>query len=187
MKNIILFGNMYSGKSTIAAALAEMGYARISFANALKNIASIGYGRVAKNEFYPVTDDDGNISLISGRELLQRMGQIIKQVDRDFWLKCAMRDSNNYLDQPLVIDDGRFNFEFEQMKNAGWFTVGVEAPFDVRMERAQMLLGRLPTENELFHESEMEIEPIVQKADIIVSGYGDPYIKAKSIIDALAH
>lgn len=184
-KNVILFGNMYSGKSTIAAALCDMGYTKLSFSSALKNFASLAYGTIDKSQYYPVTDKTGRCEMITGRQLLQNMGQIVKEVDKEFWLKCTMRDARNYLDQPLVIDDGRFIFEFLNMKNAGWFTVGINTPYDKRMERAVKVNGRVPTESEINHESENELSNIMLSVDMVLTGLEDPYEEAAKIMKAM--
>lgn len=187
--NIGLAGNMYAGKSTIAAALTEYGYQRMSFAGPLKNVAALAYGTIDKSDTYETVKPYGNTDTAftvekSGREILQGIGQAIKSVDRDFWIKCFLRDAQRYPGVPLVVDDLRFKFEMQALRDAGWFIVGVQTPLGERMARAEAISGRRPSEAEMTHESEVEVPAIMDTADWIVSGYGDPYEEAKAILDA---
>lgn len=184
IRNIAIFGAMYSGKSTIAAALTELGYVKVSFADPLKNVASLAYGPIDKSKFYPVSTYSDSSLEVSGREMLQRIGEAVKTVDRDFWVKCFLRDSKRYLDQPIVLDDGRFVFELEALKAEGFYTVCVDTPQEVRLARAKMILGRYPTAEELNHASEVEIPFITHKADLVVNGNEETYAQAGRIIEA---
>ena len=79
MRNIALFGQMASGKSSIAAALVDSGFIQLSFAQPLKNIAELAYGKIDKSGEYDVTGLDGSISIISGREVLRKSGAIYQE------------------------------------------------------------------------------------------------------------
>lgn len=182
MRNIAIFGAMYSGKSTLAAALVDVGYVRVSFADPLRNVAALAYGTIDKSRQYDVVNQSGEQS-VSGRQILQDLGEGVKQIDRDFWLKCFLRDSKRYLDQPLVLDDGRFIFELEALRNEGYLIVGVDTPQEVRLARARMIIGREPTVRELNHKSEVEIPFVINRVDLVVSGEGDVYSEAGAIIE----
>ena len=181
-KNIALFGQMASGKSSIAAALVDSGYVQLAFAQPLKNISELAYGKIDKSGEYEVTGLDGSVSLISGREVLQRVGQSIKGHDRDFWLRCFFNSSKNYLDTPLVVDDGRFTFERDALTREGWVIVGIDTPERVRRERYLTVYGRYPTQVELRHQSEIELPEIISNADVIVDGTEDPYENVRFIL-----
>jgi hypothetical protein len=182
--NVALFGNMGAGKSTIADALTEHGYHRVSFAGPLRNVAALAYGEIDKGRTYFVMDPKcGKERKVTGRQILQGIGQAIKTFDRDFWLKCFIRDTQNYLDTPLVVDDGRFPFEFNALASRGWYTVGIATPDEVRFARIESIRGFAPTEEEKYHESEVEIPGIVTKCDLIVDGTADPYRNAREIIE----
>ncbi len=190
MRNIALFGQIAAGKSTLAAALVDAGYHKMSFAGPLKNVAALAYGPVDKAKEYEITSSHagefhtiGHHRLISGREVLQQVGQVLKDVDRDFWLKCFMRDARNYLDTPLVVDDGRFLFEFEALRDNDWLTVGINTPHALRMQRAKALYGREPTAAEQSHQSEVEVPLILQKVDMIVQGNDESYDIARRILE----
>lgn len=184
MRNVAIFGQMYAGKSTLASALVDAGYVRLSFAGPLKNVASMAYGNVEKGRDYEITNLDGTTQRVSGRAILQGVGQSIKSLDRDFWLRCFRRDIQRYLDQPLVVDDGRFIFERDALRELGFLIVGVETPFAERMARAEFISGRRPSDEELEHQSEREIPHILHEVDITVSGTGDAYSEARRILEA---
>jgi len=177
MRNVALFGRMAAGKSTIAAALEDAGYHRMSFAAPLKNIAALAYGPIVKGDMYEVTPREAGFDrvLVSGREILQDIGQYMKYVDRDFWLKCFLRDANRYDTMPLVVDDGRFTFERDLLRSNGWLIVGIDTDDEVRYNRYETLYGRRPTTDEANHESEAEVPGIVADADIIVDGTVEAY------------
>jgi dephospho-CoA kinase len=184
--NIALFGHMAAGKSTIAAGLEDAGFTRMSFAAPLKNVAALAYGKIDKGEMYEVVPKDSGAEkhLISGREILQGIGEVIKWVDRDFWMKCFMRDTARYETMPLIVDDGRFLFERDYLKATGWLIVGVEAPEEVRDSRYMTLHGRIPSQHEKEHESERDIPIIIAEADIVVDGTADAYENVSKILIA---
>lgn len=182
--NIALAGNMRAGKSTVADALTEYGYQRMSFAAPLKNVAALAFGTIDKAATYTVTSRNGDEHEVSGRQVLQQVGQTIKDFDRDFWIRCFLRDAERYVGTPLIVDDMRFVFEMDALRKAGWFIVGIDTPLAVRMERAIALTGRKPTHEELYHESEIEVPVVIRKADFTVSGTGDPYTNAQEILNA---
>ena len=183
MKNVALFGQMASGKSAIAAGLVDSGFIQMAFAQPLKNISELAYGKVDKSGLYTVTNLDGVESTISGREVLQRVGQSIKSHDRDFWLRCFFRQVNLMDNNAIVVDDGRFEFERDALRDGGWLIVGIDTPEDVRLQRYHNVYGRYPTRAELTHQSEIELPGIIDTADMLVDGRDDPYENVRSILE----
>jgi hypothetical protein len=183
---------MYAGKSTIADGLADAGYQRMSFAAPLKNVAALAYGPINKTAEYETVaigawDVDETLLpykvMKSGRQILQDVGQELKNVDRNFWLRCFFRDAENYLDYPLVVDDGRFMFEFRELKARGWLCVGILTPDTIRNQRAVALNGREPTPEERNHPSEVEVPHIIGQCDLQVDGTMDAYYNVRRILD----
>ncbi len=156
MTNIAIVGKMYAGKTTLAEAFVRNhGYQRMLMAGPLKNIAALAYGgEIRKDAMYDTT-----YGYKSGREILQEVGQAMKVVDRDFWLKAFFGIAANE-SKPIVVDDVRFRFEAEALKSEGWYIIKVNTPETVRMERARAALGRDLTQKELSHESEIEVDSI---------------------------
>jgi hypothetical protein len=182
MKNVALFGHMASGKSTIAAALIESGgYTKGSFAKPLKEIAALAYGPVSKSSMYAIIDGEtGKNATVSGRQILQGVGQAMKTFDRHFWLNIFLR---THLGGPYVLEDGRFLFERDALADRDWLIVGVTTPQSIRESRYITLYGRAPTLDEQTHASEMDINTIIQESDVIVQGIDDPYWNAKRILE----
>lgn len=173
---------MASGKSAIANILTGQDYVRLAFADPLKNISELAYGPIDKSGIYTVTDLAGTKSQVSGREILQRVGQSIKAHDRDFWLRCFFRTAEQFEGSPLIVDDGRFHFEAEALREQGWLIVGLQTDEAVRFERYERAYGRVPTFTELNHESEVEIPDIIGSADLILDGTDDPSYNAIRVI-----
>lgn len=175
MFNVAIVGKMGAGKSSLANYLVDVHkYTRVANAGALKSLAQMAYGPIDKGGKYTVTriddmawDEKYVETEISGREVLQGIGQTLKEFDRDIWLKAMVRDMATK-QGPFVCDDTRFPFEAEFLKNEGWIIVKLYVPKEVRAERYERLYGRKPTEEELNHPSETEVDNIAE--DIGFSG-----------------
>lgn len=169
--NIAIVGKMYAGKTTLAEAFVKNhGYHKVAMAGPLKMIAKLAYGEVVeKDKEYPVVSlEDGSMGFRSGRQILQGIGQALKVVDRDIWLKIFINDTNDMDNSPYVVDDVRFEFEADYLRGEGWTIVKVDTPEPARVHRAFQLTGKEPTRGELFHESEVEVDDI--KEDIYIDG-----------------
>jgi dephospho-CoA kinase len=186
MKNIAIVGKMYAGKTTLAHSLMEeAGYTRVAMAGPLKKLAEIAYGEVVeKDHNYPTIElETGGLIYKSGRRILQEIGQSLKQVDRNIWLKCFINDTNNMDRQPYVVDDVRFGFEADYLRAEGWLILKVDTPEKTRVDRGYKLLGRRPTQTELHHESEVEVDDII--ADKVVRGTEGPDTRARTVLEIL--
>lgn len=189
-RNIAIVGKMYAGKTTLADALVRHhGYTKVAMAGPLKQLALLAYGEnVVKDKEYATTDlDSGEVTFKSGRAILQGIGQSIKQVDRDIWLKIFIGDTGQMAREPYVVDDVRFGFEAEYLRANGWAIVKTQTPDWTRIQRAKSSTGRQPTKAELEHESEREVDDI--KADYLYLGEGllqDVPLRAEEILKTLS-
>ncbi len=165
MTNIAIVGQMYAGKTTLAEALFRVGgHNRVLMAGPLKAIARLAFdpaGGIDKGKMYKTT-----YGLKSGRQILQEVGQSMKEVDRDFWLNCFFNDIENTMmqedeDVNFVVDDVRFLFEANALRERKWYVIKVETPEEVRLARGREALGRDITPEELGHESEVEVGLII--------------------------
>ena len=163
--NIAIGGPMCSGKTATADALvAGWGYTRISLATRLKELASQVFvagdpiDKVASYPIYPEGNDEGQI--ISGRELLQRLGDAPKALEQDFWTLWLLHDIRNevYGNGPFVVDDLRYVYEGELLRARGFSLVGLVANTPIRTQRFVARYGRYPSFAELGHHSETDWE-----------------------------
>jgi hypothetical protein len=116
--NVAFVGHMGSGKSTAANELIKLGYVKVSFADALKKLATEACGMKEKN-----------------RELLQKLGVGIRQIDPDFWVKAAFQvvKGANSIYKPVVIDDLRFPNELKACQENDFKVFRVVRDRDIRI------------------------------------------------------
>jgi hypothetical protein len=158
-----------------------------SFSNGVKEVAALAYGPIKKGSPYHVHDvQQGTIDL-SGRELMQQIGQSIKLMDEYFWLKVVERKMKQieFLSgrfEKWVIDDGRFDFEVDWAREQGWLIVGVNTPDPIRTQRYKIVYGREPTDVETNHASEQQIPQLLLQCDLVVQGNEDAYYNVKRIL-----
>lgn len=157
---VAIVGRFCAGKTTLARELEEYGFVRVSMAANLKSIVGAVYGTLDKSGTVEVTDDTGRERRISVREVLQQIGQAVKTVDRDFWLKWMLEDTAIMSGQSLVMDDMRLLFEADLLRARGWTIVKLETPELERIERHFRLYGRYPTDAEMSHQTETESDLI---------------------------
>lgn len=146
--NIAIVGEFASGKTTLANHLiAQYGYTRVSFAGQLKRVAAAVYEptpdagtyavveKTKEYEVWPLDKDEP--ADISGREILQRLGQSVKELDRLFWVRWLLNDidAGAYGKGPFVTDDCRFPYEADALRERGFVVVRVMTPKAVRMQR----------------------------------------------------
>ncbi|GGX26895.1 deoxynucleotide monophosphate kinase family protein [Streptomyces chryseus] len=146
MGNVGIIGRARVGKDTAGAWFVEnRGYQRVSFADPLREcalkldpiivpedersdwgeghvrlsqvIAGMGWER-AKDEYPEV------------RRTLQRIGQGIRAIDPNFWLRTALKEvtAANEGGQPCVITDVRYPNEAASLRRAGFHLVYIHRP-----------------------------------------------------------
>ena len=172
MKNVAITGRMGAGKTTISDYLIERhGYTRVSFAARLKQVAADVYGGgmpIVKGATYPVVSDaTGRHEEVTGRELLQRLGQSVKALDRDFWIRWLLQDLDP-TGGPYVLDDLRFPYEADALAREDWVIAKVIVDDETRRSRYVSLYGREPSEREMNHPSETGVDAVL--ANITVDG-----------------
>src|SRR5690554_1442809 len=167
---IALTGRMRSGKSTIADYLwLTHGFAKVSFASSLKLTAD----RLFSHLYEPIYDGRSIREYRKPRALLQELGQKLREIDEDVWIKQAeqsMRVFENYRTTAgIVIDDLRQPNEYEWARANGFVIVRVIAPETDRIERA-IELGDDFDIADLTHETESYIDTFDVDYEIVNDG-----------------
>ena len=180
LNNIVLVGRFGTGKSTVAQVLVdEYGYGRASLASNIKSLARDAYGTLDKGKHVRVTSRDGKHRDITIRQVLQELGEAVKDMDRDLWLRLLLNDIQ-FATGPLVVDDARFPFEAEALRQRGWVIARLYAPQMILMERYKDAYGRLPTEAEMNHVSETQSDFI--RPDIELNAELPPEMLAEALV-----
>jgi len=144
---IAFFGPMCSGKTYCADYLVQQGYNKINFAGRLKEIA---------RDIFDVRTKDGQ-----DRTILQQLGQKMREIDTDIWIKLALKKiADNSADFPVVIDDLRYVNEAKVLRANGFLLIRVHTDEIERLNRIAYLYPNTPEGSEL-HSSEREWEQIV--------------------------
>jgi dephospho-CoA kinase len=159
---IAFFGPMCSGKTYCADYLVKnRGFTKVNFAYKLKKLAA---------EIFDVHTKDGH-----DRIVLQQLGQKMREIDPDVWVKLALKEVafHEYANgtERFVFDDLRYMNEASALKEAGFTLVRVYVPENIRLQRIKDLYPNTP-EDSASHSSELEWANIVPDL-IIDSAYPD--------------
>jgi len=146
MKNIILFGQMGSGKSTVAKYLCDnYGYTKFSLGEKIHS----------ECELYGMHD----------REHLQAYGQMMRQVfNENIWCDYLINRSNGI--NRIVIDDARQVNEYSYFTKKGYLPIAIIADEELRLERLQKRVNYKINPKTFNHETEIQARKIINKCNI---------------------
>jgi dephospho-CoA kinase len=174
---IAFTAKLRAGKDTAAHHLhIRHGFDKVAFGDALKRIA---------HETFPWVSE-----FSKPRALYQSVGQLMRQIDPDVWIKHAELAVKGVIDfnvntgadmVGVVITDLRQPNEYEWARNNGFTIIRVSAPDEDRLLRAK-LAGDDFTETELEHETESHIDGFSVDYEIHNDGSVDDL---KAQIDAI--
>ncbi|MFJ6636577.1 hypothetical protein ACIQMR_35215 [Streptomyces sp. NPDC091376] len=158
MGNIGIIGRARVGKDTAGAwFVANRGYRRVGFADALKEAAlrlDPAMGEDVNGNLIRLSDvlDSYRVPVFGGRDpmelvkdndpefrrILQELGAAIRAIDEDFWLRAALKkvQEANEAGVPCVITDVRYPNEAAALKRAGFHLVYVDRPGVPQMDHA---------------------------------------------------
>lgn len=149
LDKIVLFcGKAGSGKTTLANALysclVDKGYScyQVSFATLLKQKlgdllqADFVNNADLKNESVIFKD-----KLISCRSLLQKLGDLVRSVDRDYFVKHVCFELKHYKKGVVIIDDLRFYNELSTLVSFAkrLYIVGIDSANDENDNSAELI------------------------------------------------
>lgn len=139
VKRIAISGKMCSGKSTITQYLVEhYGFVERSFALKLKSIVE---------DLFDVKTKD--------REMLQLVGEKMRQIDSYVWVRYLFRDMPS--DKNIVVSDVRYLNEIVTLKEGGFVTIRVEIDEKIQRERYKKLYDEVSNET-FYHVSEIALD-----------------------------
>ena len=131
---IAFVGKAGSGKTTLAEYLVKKhGFRKFSFADAVKEIAYKYFGMVKKD-----------------RDLLQAIGEKLREIDKDVWIKIllAKLDVADYVH--AVVDDCRYLNEAKALRDRGFILIKLGGSH------------KTLTLQQRKHSSEREVDQIVE-------------------------
>ncbi len=152
-----LIGKKRVGKDTFAAVLVEeFGFARVAFADPLKEMALTidpflvgGWDSSLDDEFLATAVanfgwEEVKDTYPEARRFLQRLGDGVRQFDPDFWLDAGMDTADGYRygsreepnvfitertsQRPVVITDVRYPNEADAIRDAGGTLIRIVRP-----------------------------------------------------------
>lgn len=122
---VAVCGGMRSGKDTVADYLVErFGFEKFRFGDGIREVGKIAFPEEFNGKQKP-------------RKKLQDIGQYMRKVDPQVWVKYTLREIENSDARRVVISDLRQPNEYEALREAGFYIIRVEAPYEVRLRRAQ--------------------------------------------------
>ena len=147
-----LAGGICAGKSTTAHTYKQFhapGTQILSFAAPVKEIA---------HDLFDASTKD--------RDLLQRIGTSMREIDKDVWAKFLIRSIDDSA-EAVIVDDVRYPNEVETLKRNGFTIVWLEIGQEERLRRIKKLYGPAAQAHErgLEHESENHaaLRPLVDR------------------------
>lgn len=177
--NIALVGKAGSGKSTISNYLVKKyNFEQEKLANPIYKIAQ---------EYFNMTKKD--------RKLLQFIGNGFRALNKDIWINHLIKRINEkkeifrsvMFDLRFVIDDCRFENEFNILKENGFIIIGLKCPDEIRMKRLEKRDGTTQCET-LNDISETEMNLFIDKCDYYINtsgSYDDNYIQLEETMEAI--
>lgn len=165
--SLALMGYAGAGKDTVAQVVQALYpyYARVAFADVLKDVATTIWGPDA----------------VRNRGYLQDLGVKVREIDEDAWVRAALRTAPP---EPIVITDVRFPNEVRECVARGFVTARVVASREVRLNRLKAN-GKLQDESQLDHISEKALDGyspdyVIVNEDVDLSELGQ---RASAIIE----
>ena len=146
MQNIILFGEMGSGKSEVAKYLCEQyGYTKFSLGEKIHSECKL----------YKMHD----------REHLQAYGQAMRRIfHQNIW--CDYLYFRSLGIDKIVIDDARQENEFYYFTNKNYLPVAIIADEQIRLDRLQKRVNYVVNPDTSKHKTEVQARICIEKCEI---------------------
>jgi len=122
---IAICGEIGAGKDTVAKALAqELGYVTVAFADRLKDVAAQAFPWIPCEHFYGTQEQKAQTLFVAngqtwtGRKILEKIGQDLRDIHSGVWLLSLMMFIDE-TDGLFVIPGIRHPNEFEAVRARG--------------------------------------------------------------------
>jgi dephospho-CoA kinase len=150
--NIILFGNMGSGKTTVANYLCD-NYRFTKF--------SLG------KKIHEESKLHGNET----REEMQNYGQMMREIfGINVWCDYVFNQSKSIY--KTILDDGRQVNEFFYFLEKGYLPVGIVADINIRLERLKKRVDYEIDSKTFNHDTEIQASQCIERCDIKIYNNG---------------
>ena len=165
---IALTGKLRSGKSTIADILwLNYDFEKVSFATTLRQVAELLFGHM--HEY----NNESPTGYSKPRALLQTLGQKMREIDEDVWVRQAEQAvlwaEDSRRTAGVVIDDLRQPNEYEWARANGFIIIRVEADEALRLKRAEQA-GDSFSEEDMAHDTEQHVDKFDVDYTIVNNG-----------------
>lgn len=164
--NIVLFGEMGAGKSTVANYLRDTyRYTKFAFGSKIHSECRL-HGNETRTE-------------------MQQYGQMMRKIfGENTWCDYVYKQGVGI--DKVVIEDGRQLNEYDYYVNLGYLPVGVITDDNIRIERLKKRINYVLDPNTFNHETEVQARACVNKCKIkIYNNSDDPNDLIKEIEDKL--
>lgn len=143
---IFVSGKFCSGKGFLVRPLLDLGWPEVNFADILKQEVA---------DSYDITVDEINHDKGRWRSILQEWGARRRRNNPQYWIEAW---ENATKDLPNVVNsDTRYTNEAQYAEKNG-LLLRVDCSFIVRRARYKVLYGVYPTDEQLNHPSETELD-----------------------------
>jgi hypothetical protein len=149
---IAVTGEMRSGKDTVCEYIqvsTKFHFHKLYFARAIENIIRKYFPEALKDDKKP-------------RELYQKIGQFMRSIDPNVWVKQLEQDYDFYKEyggEHFLVTDLRQPNEYEWLKKNGFTVIKVEADKEVRIKRMIDTGDNFNLKN-LDHETELSVRSL---------------------------
>ena len=153
MTNIILFGEMGSGKSTVAKIFNQL------YGHEIKSLGS-------------KIHQECNLHGHETREEMQSYGQMMRKIfGKDIW--CNYLYNNLEKNKPIIIDDARQLNEYNFFNSIGFIPIGITASEELRLSRLQERVNYVINKATEQHETEIQARECVEKCFYTIENNGN--------------
>ena len=153
---IALTGRMRSGKDSVGDYLVtRYGFTKYALGDGVRLVCRL---------LYPETVAKGK-----PRQLYQAVGQGMRQIDPNVWLKYVARNIERDGLENIVITDVRQQNEVDMLQRAGFIVVRVNTRYQTRLKR-MVACGDIFELADLNHETELHIETFAVYYEIFNDG-----------------